>query len=226
MDFIRKMCSQIIGKSYDNFALQLLELPQQHYMPWTSSAMRPGALACILNDLEINHRTNIVEFGSGISTIFIAQCLAQHKGRQFHSFDHDPQWANYISSVLRELGLQDAAKVIVAPMRPCKESPTNSPWYDSAVIYETLESQEIDLLLCDGPPAHAKHDQMVRYPAVPILKNQLAENYSIFLDDIHRKSERRIAHEWGKMLGVPFRSFLLEGSFAHGVKGPHHNFVI
>ena len=54
----------------------------------------------------------------------------------------------------------------------------------------------------------------------------LANRYSVYLDDIDRSSERKIANRWSKLLQIPFSYQLLRGSFAVGTKGAHYNSLI
>jgi predicted O-methyltransferase YrrM len=49
-------------------------------MPWPGSAIAPSALRTILNEIEINSRNIIVEFGCGISTLYIAKVLKNTEG--------------------------------------------------------------------------------------------------------------------------------------------------
>ena len=61
---------------------------------------------------------------------------------------------------------------------------------------------------------------------MPALQSMLAKSYSVYLDDIDRRSEREIAKLWSNLLQIPFSYQLLRGSFAVGVKGAHYNSLI
>ncbi len=90
----------------------------------------------------------------------------------------------------------------------------------------SLRGRPIDCLLCDGPPAYTGDAGLARLPAVPVLREFLASEFTIMLDDIQRHHERRIAKAWQRLLGVPFRWFFLRGGFALGVKGRHHHAIL
>lgn len=217
--------AKTLGKLYDTYALHLLVRDETTYLPWTSSAIRPGALACVLNDIAINNRHTIVEFGSGISTLLISRSLdsTTHK---LISFEDDLEWATTVSRSIRNAGLGDVCQVIHAPLQPCDESLDGSYWYNTSVIHDTLATLKIDTVICDGPLANIPGLTMSRYPAIPVVSRYLASSYSIYLDDIDRSGERLIARKWGDLLGISFRHQLVRGSFAVGTKGDHFNSVI
>jgi hypothetical protein len=222
---IRQFIARTIGKVYDTYALQLLLRNDRAYLPWTSSAVRPGAIACVLNDIFINKRETIVEFGSGISTLLISQSLdpAIHK---LISFEHDLEWAKSVSNSIKSAGLQQVCEVIHAPLEDCDQSLDGSHWYDIAVVHNTLSSLQPDTVLCDGPVANTPGSTMARYPAIPVISQYLGDRFSIYLDDINRRGERDIAAKWGSLLGISFRNQLVRGSFSVGTKGDHFNSLI
>ncbi len=221
----RRMIARTIGKPFDNYALQLLDVEQDEALPWTSSAPRPGLLGCLINDIRINRRNSIVEFGSGVSTLMISNCLEPGRQRMI-SFEHDEQWADLVSEQLARRGLEDRCQVVHAPLQPCEQSIDGSPWYDTAVVRSRVEPMAVDLVLCDGPSAYLASNRMSRYPAIPVLQDVLAERYSVYLDDIDRSGERRIAKMWSELLKISFTYQLLRGSFAVGYQGQHYNSLI
>jgi len=221
----RRLIAKTIGKPWDTYALQLLNLEHADALPWTSSAPRPGLLCCLINDIRVNRRRTIVEFGSGVSSVAIASAL-DPKTQRLISFEHDEDWANYVSGQLGRLDLADRCQVVHAPLKHCELSIDASPWYDVDIVRDSLESLEVDVVICDGPPAYSRDTRMARYPAMPALQSMLANTYSVYLDDIDRSSERKIARLWSDLLQIPFSYQLLRGSFAVGVKGAHYNSLI
>jgi hypothetical protein len=221
----RRLIAKTIGKPWDTYALQLLNLERADALPWTSSAPRPGLVCCLINDIRINRRRTIVEFGSGVSSLVIASALDPRTQRLI-SFEHDEDWANYVSAQLGRLDLLDRCQIVHAPLRPCELSVDISPWYDIDVVRDSLESLEVDVVICDGPPAYSHDTRMARYPAIPALQSMLGNTYSVYLDDIDRSSEREIARLWSDLLQISFSYQLLRGSFAVGVKGAHYNSLI
>jgi hypothetical protein len=221
----RRLIARTIGKPFDNYALQLLDIEQNDALPWTSSAPRPGLLSCLINDIRINRRDTIVEFGSGVSTLVVASALDPQTQRLI-SFEHDEKWASLVSEQLDRLGLADCCRVVHAPLKPCGQSIDDSHWYDTSVVLDNVASLQIDVVVCDGPPAYSAGSRMARYPALPVLRGMLADRCSVYLDDIDRKAERKIAKRWSAELRIPFSYQLLRGSFAVGVQGAHYNSLI
>jgi hypothetical protein len=221
----RRVIARTIGKPFDSYALQLLGFEQNDALPWTSSAPRPGLLSCLINDIRINRRSRIVEFGSGVSTLVIAKALDPEEQKMI-TFEHDREWANLVTEQLMRHGLADRCQVVHAPLVPCEQSIDGSSWYDTATIRESVGSLDVDVVVCDGPPAYSTGSRMARYPAIPVLRHFLSDRYSVYLDDIDRSGEREIAKKWSELLQIPFSYQLLRGSFAVGFKGEHYNALI
>ena len=88
-------------------------------------------------------------------------------------------------------------------------------WYDERPLLEGLRGRRHDLVLIDGPPAGT--GSMNRYPALPFLRDRglLAEDASVFLDDVHRPAERAIVRRWSERYGMTFQ--LLHGRVGYSV---------
>ena len=212
------------GLSYDTFALIALQALAPGYVPWSQSSIRPSALVCLLNDIRVNRRQTIVEFGGGISTMFIAELIKDGADQRLLTFEHDEEWSGFVNDWLERRGLAAIARCVHAPLGPCPGY--DLPWYDVDVVRASLRGRPIDCLLCDGPPAYTGDAGLARLPAVPVLREFLASEFTIMLDDIQRHHERRIAKAWQRLLGVHFRWFFLRGGFALGVKGRHHHAIL
>ena len=160
-----------------------------------------------------------------MSTVLISRCLdpAVHK---LISIEHDEQWAESLARTICDAGLSPVCKVVCAPLKPCEHSLDGSEWYDTEVVGKALSTERVDTVLCDGPLADSAGARLSRYPAVPVVSDYLGAEYSIYLDDIQRRGERRIARRWGKLLNIRFRHHLLRGSFALGTQGRHLNALI
>ena len=219
LDRWRDRYARLAGKMYDLQALHLLRpyLPAP-YTPWSKAALRPGAVACILNEIVVQRRRAVVEFGAGVSTLLIARCLRDCGGRLI-AVEHDEDWVALIGARLEAEGLDRVARVVRAPLAASRRSLDGSPWYDEAVVHDALGDEPVDLMICDGPPAYGDDIRLARFPALPAVIDQLAPDCAIFLDDIDRGGEREIARRWGQLLGVPFAPYLLRGSFARAVRG-------
>lgn len=140
----------------------------------------------------------VVECGSGSSTIVLARCLrALGRGRVI-SLEHDPDYARHTTDLLRLHGLGDVATVVTAPLAERDVNGGRAQWYGTQ--YEPLLQGPIDVLIVDGPPGNTA--PKARYPAVPLLRRQLAPECRILMDDGDRADERAIARAWRDDLGA------------------------
>lgn len=188
----------IRNSNIDNLALGLLNpiLKNFGYIPFTGSALRPSSIVTILNDIIINERRNIIEFGSGISTLVIAKIIEQEElDINFYSVEEDQVWMNLIKAKLEKHQISNNVKQIYSPIVPANDS----SWHDTSFI-ETID--EIDCIVVDGPKAFSKETSNIRTHALDAIKNKLSNSYSIFLDDCHRANESKILNDWSDQLGL------------------------
>ena len=144
----------------------------------------------------------IVEAGSGHSSVLIAQRL-EYLGRgHLTSLDHLQEFADRTRRWIQERGLEDVATVIHAPLEDHQIGGERYPWYSMEVLEDRLP-ERIDLLVVDGPPGKIGKD--ARWPAVPLLKDRLAPDAVILLDDGDRADETRTAYDWHELLGGELR---------------------
>lgn len=173
------------------------------YLPWSSSGLRPAALASVLNDVIVNRRKCLVELGAGISTVYLAKILAE-KGGRLVSVDHDTDWLRIVFGMLESHGLSDFVELVAAPLTATRSPLCALPWYDTAPLYAALGESTVDLLLVDGPVAHDESRQLARYPALPVLREKLSPRCAVILDDANRKGEREVLQRWKELPGFDF----------------------
>ena len=174
-------------------------------LPWSNWAMRPAAIALLLDEMRRGRRA-VVELGSGASTVIFARAARELGGRVV-SVEHDPEWASGVRDLLSREGLGAVAEVVDAPLVPFEWpddfdagefSPPRS-WYDAGAVRAACP-ERIELLVVDGPPGAESPDALVRAPAVPELRDLLAEDWAMVLDDISRPAEQHAALQWRRML--------------------------
>jgi len=198
---------------HDVSALVQLRPLLHGYIPLSKMAMRPSAILKICNDIKINDRKIILELGSGASTVFIAKIMPPDA--ILYSVDHDKTWLKIVTGWLENEGLRDRVIMIHAPLEPMSCGNHEHPWYRPADITEALGTHLIDCLIVDGPPAGSSGAAaMARYPAVPAFKSHLSKNCSIYLDDVVRDGEKRIAELWGEELKISFKLHKDAGGYA------------
>ncbi|NET72234.1 MAG: class I SAM-dependent methyltransferase [Sphaerospermopsis sp. SIO1G2] len=145
--------------------------------------------AKILIDIIYKHKPkNILELGSGVSTIISSYCLKSIGDGCLISIDHDRDYGTKTEINLKLHSLDNIARIINAPLTLINIADQQYKWYDTSKIEEE-KLQSIDLLVIDGPSCD-------RYPALPKLKNILSNNVIILVDDVNRNQEQQMVKMW------------------------------
>lgn len=171
------------------------------YLPLTNWAVGPEFLCHVANEICINKRRHIVEFGSGITTILLAR-LAKVNGLnlKISTIDQNWNWQKIINKIAEQDGVAQYIEFIHNKIiKGVRE--------DISVIQKKmfLKEEKFDCVLVDGA---ASGHPVSRFDAVPIIKKFLAESFVIFLHDTDRKEERQMVMEWEKFLpGVTLSFF-------------------
>ena len=140
-----------------------------------------------------NKPDNIVECSSGSSSLVLARCCQLNQKGYVYSLENGQQFVDQMLQQLEDFSLSGFCDVIYAPLQNSQIEDELFQWYERG----NLSVKEIDLLVIDGPPGFIqKHS---RYPALPLLYSQLANNCVIFLDDAARDDEQEIVKRWLKL---------------------------
>lgn len=177
---------------------------EDSFIPFSGWAISPSTVLHVLNDITINNRKSIIEFGSGSSTFYIAKLLKILKSEAvFYSIESDEKWANELKDQLQLYGISDYVKIIYIPLTKVSKEYSfkeQLTWYDTQILERELNKENhFDLVLVDGP--FGGSTPYARYSAVPFLSKQISNQTSIFLDDVLRVEEKVILKEWEKLLG-------------------------
>src|SRR5690554_1898626 len=80
--------------------------PESNFIPFTTWSVSPSIILHILNDIVINKRCNIIEFGSGASTIYIARLIQTLKlDVKFFSVESNEEWLEFLNAELMRFNL-------------------------------------------------------------------------------------------------------------------------
>jgi hypothetical protein len=191
----------------DTYALNLLNplLGDFPFVPFTGASLRPFCLLHIINDIVINKRKNIIEFGAGISTIVIGRLIRKNKlNVKLLSIEHNAGWAKLLEELLKSEGLENCIKVVHAPLKECNLAMDYNEWYDLSVLKTEMIGSPFDMVIVDGPPAWEPSKEKSRYPALPFMRDFLSEKSSIYLDDADRAGEQSILQLWGNKYSIKF----------------------
>ncbi|MFV8226699.1 hypothetical protein [Christiangramia aquimixticola] len=176
---------------------------KDHFIPFSAWAISPETIHHVLNDIQINKREFIVEFGAGASTFYIAKLIKLHNlDARFNSVESNPEWISTLRYQLKAYGLDEYVNFIQVDLEPISSNflyKSQKCWYDLEKVSSLVQgTNKIDCILVDGP--FGGITPYARYSAVPFLRQRLADNFGIFLDDIGRQEEWEIAREWRKLL--------------------------
>jgi predicted O-methyltransferase YrrM len=164
--------------------------PMPEFGGWAAT---PSTMLWILDHLSSKPVRTIVECGSGASTVWIATALERRGGDgRVVALESSNHYAMLTRAELKRLGLSERATIVHAPLVDTRISDGFSqPWFDLSGLEL---SEPIDLLFVDGPPSRVARE--ARYPAFPVLANQLAPDAVVILDDTGRPAEDAIVERW------------------------------
>lgn len=171
----------------------------------------------------------VLEFGCGISTVCLAQCMRDLHGRgrdaSVYSIEQDDAYVETTRLLLEKLGLVDQVRFLHSPLRDqvidgiahrCYHLPTD-------VLRSFLGRVRPDFVLIDGPSA----ERGARYGTLPLVHAFLSAKTHFYMDDALRDGEIDIAKQWSRLPYVRVRGLiaiekgLLAGTVAgEGGKAP------
>ncbi|WP_100615116.1 class I SAM-dependent methyltransferase [Confluentibacter citreus] len=184
-----------IKKSDDIYSLAILQslLIGYPYLPLNGGALRPVCIAYILNEIIINQREHILEFGSGISTIIMARLLKKNKlNTKIITIEHNEAWAKILKKYLEDEDLLQFVSVIVVDLKEIMTSKGHVSWYDYDRLSTAIKDMKFDLIIIDGPPANNPKLKYSRLPALEKLEGNFRNDYCLILDDVNREGEQEM----------------------------------
>lgn len=195
----------------DSYCLQLVSnlLQNRPYIPFTSMSLRPYVLAFLLNEIIINNRRQIIEFGAGISTIMMARLAAMYKfSTPVVSVEENKEWAGLVSSIIDAEGLSGYVHLVHAPVEQRMLVGKVNHWYVSGILSDAIKDyRQFDLVMIDGPTAFNEQIAHSRYFALPFLQSHLTGDHAVLLDDANRDGEKNIIRMWEQEFGMKFRTY-------------------
>lgn len=187
---IDQVPSQVVElqRRYDQLVTS--DQPMPGFGSWAATA--PTVLAILDEVLSNPERRQVLECGSGSSTVWLAAAFAHRGEGHVTALEHDLRFAEETRGRLAAHGLSTWATVLDAPLVDTEvETRHSQPWYELAG--QELP-EKVDLLFVDGPPGNTA--DLARYPAWPLLMDRLRAGSWVVLDDTHRADERKIRDLW------------------------------
>ena len=159
--------------------------------PTRGHAVAPDALRELVRVIDRTRPQQVLELGSGVSTIVMAARLRQSGQGRLVALEHIPTYAAATRQELESHGLTEVASVIDAPLVRTPVRDADWSWYELGPAVP----DGVDLLFVDGPPGDTA--RLARYPALPMLRDRLAPGALVFVDDGARRDEREMVRRWG-----------------------------
>ena len=176
------------NSSYNSLLVKLsLDQGIPYSENWSAAAdfLQPIADYCLTTRPE-----TVLECSSGLSTLVLARCCQMNNHGHVYSLENGEEYATATQDSLNQYKLGSYATVIHAPLVETTVNTKDFLWYSADNIPRHL----INMLVIDGPPGFIqKHS---RYPAIPMLYKNLANQCKIFLDDAGREDEQEIVELW------------------------------
>ena len=171
---------------------------------WAASA---DLLLRVVDELLSRRPAVVVECGSGLSTLIMSLAIEQHGlPTRVVALEHDAEYAAKTRALLERHGVSRHAEVRVAPLGPSSVAGHETHWYDEAALDGLAD---IGILIVDGPPSST--GELARFPAVPLLRDRLAAQCVILVDDMQRPADQETASAWAPLL--PDFSYELDPNF-------------
>jgi Methyltransferase domain len=176
------------------------------FLPFSNSGLGAAELVILLNDIVMNRRRRVLEFGSGVSTILIARLASVNQLNNFQiiSVDDNSQWLDVVRQLLAREGLEPYVRTTYAPLTDSPLGIHGLKWYDVGTLEQAVSDIQFDMVVVDGPAAYRQELRHARYPAAPFVVGRLAKGFSFYLDDTHRRGEREIMRLWRDRHGLQF----------------------
>ena len=186
----RKSKEQILKKivSAASHDYLLTHLSGNIVIPYNAWSISPQGMMVIVNHVLINNVKTIVEFGTGISTVFLNNLsIKNNLDLKIISVDHDLNWQN---TVKEKYNVQNV-EFICAPLNT-KQKFKNEEyfWYDHELL-KHIEKKKIDFVIVDAPIGSGNLYE--RAGAFEFFKEELhGVNFSCYLDDTNKVQLKEI----------------------------------
>jgi hypothetical protein len=161
-------------------------------------------------DIKQKKPVRILEFGSGISTLCLAQFIKEIYGAErlirLYSIEQDKEYANQSECLLKEYSFIGYTKILYTPLSKKIVEGIECYTYNPSAIAEFLYGLEFDYCLIDGPSV-STYDG--RFATLPLFKNFLSNRTRFILDDALRGNELIIARNWKRLPNIDIQGIIL-----------------
>jgi hypothetical protein len=165
-----------------------LSYPLPPLRQWAAS---PDLAVFIYSMILEKQPKNIIEFGSGSSSLIIGYALQKLGKGQVISLDHDHKYSQLSANLVKNHRLEEYCQIHHAPLVETQVENNSYKFYSLDKIEDIAKA---DMLIIDGPPSST--NPLARFPAVPLLYDKLSDGCVIILDDGNRQDEKIAVEKW------------------------------
>lgn len=185
-------------ESSEHYALSILQPVRQHDIyPLNPAALAPENALTVCQEIMYRRPRQVLEMGSGSSTLMIASCLARLGGeRKVFSLEHGEFWRDDTQAKIDQAGLGEISRVIYAPLVEVEGQPMPR-YYDLSKLPE--DAGPFELVLVDGPEG-GNRNPLARYGALSLLRERLAPGALLLVDDALRPGEQEVVRRWRELV--------------------------
>ncbi|MEZ5082528.1 MAG: class I SAM-dependent methyltransferase [Bacteroidales bacterium] len=159
--------------------------------PFRGWAISPDFATLILSKMKEKKPMNILECGSGISTVLIAYRIKKNNKGHLYSFEHDSEYAELTLQLLKRHGLEQYVTILNSPLIDHTINGNTWKWYDVNQIDKKIT---FDLVVVDGPPFQVQPKS--RYPTLPLLDGYFNPDAVVLIDDCGREQDNEVIKDW------------------------------
>lgn len=160
--------------------------------PLRGWALSPDAALHLVLTVMERRPSMTVEVGSGASSVLLGRAVRKLGEGRVMALEHDEEFANQTRRLIASHGLTEWVDVVSSPLIEHTVAGSTYHWYDTTALTELTDP--IDVLLVDGPPTTT--GPLARLPALPLLRNSLAKDAVVILDDTARPDEQEVVIRW------------------------------
>jgi hypothetical protein len=148
-------------------------------IPYNAWSISPQGMMVIVNHVLINNVKTIVEFGTGISTVFLNNLsIKNNLDLNIISIDHDANWQKVIKEKYKATNVEYICAPLTGKQRFKNES---FSWYDAGLL-QNIDKKKTDFIIVDAPIGSGSLYE--RAGAFEFFKEELhTPGFSCYLDD-------------------------------------------
>ncbi len=152
-------------------------------------------------ELKARRPELVLEFGSGYSTVCLAQYMsdlhARTNGPLVISIEQKESFADATRELLSKFGLLETSAVITAPVEKqiIEGVPTVCYGLHRSLLDRAFSGRRPGFCLVDGPISGLGS----RYGTLPLVKDFFEDGTQFYMDDALRDSEMEIAERWRRL---------------------------